>query len=1010
MKTHLTILFIFIYGFLSGQVTIDIHPNFKHTVGEMDTFNRKRMIKVHADQTEHDWTIGSNFENDADLLDTFLNGLDVYLGRNTGGISWYVNQVNEDPNRPGFANPVHLASLGTSVRNGYANRPGLHVYEDRNELVIASQQRPFFPDGTKTGKGWAFANGTATGEYMGRYINEFHGRNGRPMPTYIEIMNEPLYEFVTEGDRTPLEIFEFHNEVADAIRAQNIDIPIGGYTVAFPNFEEDNFQRWHDRWKLFVDVCGEKMDFWSIHLYDFNLSWSNTEELRRGSNLEATMDMIEHYSQVSFGHVKPFVISEYGGRALTLEANPWSPYRDWLSLKSMTSMLLSFSERPQHILSAIPFIVVKAEWGRQENGSPYPWRLMRQNKEMEGETGDYWVYTEQIKFYQLWSEVKGTRVDNKSTNPDIQSNAYVDGNKMYLIVNNLNFVDESIEPNIIEKYKNEIQSIKVKHLFLNTSVQAPVLDEKTYTSLDSIVLAAEGAMVIEYTFTEDIIIDEWVEETKYYSNEQLTPIITNAKHEFNINDVHKGEMGEAILRLGMGRAHGRSLTPKVTLNGKLIQVPSNYMGYDQAPKDSWFGVVDIPVPFAFIESNNVITVQYSDQGGHISSMSLRVFNHSAPVTRTAQVVPMELKLEPTFKQLELNQQFTLLAGVTPLNASLNELVWSSSDESIVSVDSFGNLTALRLGEAEITVSTSDSNLTAISTVEVVEQAAPVAITNFAVSPNTFSFSINDLLQMQAEIAPIDATKQTVSWISSHTDVAIVDEKGLVSGIQPGEVQIIGTTQDGNFSDTSHLTVVGPLETFINCNLLPDHLISDTEYEVQVEYSASSDLDIAVELKDANDRWVGEGRITVQTGTGIATITIKNVSTSDWMTPVSPEPGPGYIMRAWIRSVGGDWTTNEGGCNKMEINIAAATSTNTPEELLDSTIFPNPTQGRLYIELPELKGSVTAFLQDQLGRILHIQEINQKFSWVDLEHFHTGSYFITLRNIEGSVSQKIFLKK
>ncbi|MEM7656728.1 MAG: agarase, partial [Bacteroidota bacterium] len=550
-----------------AQITIDVHPTFVHRVGGVDTFNRMALVKIHSGITEHDWNIGNNFGNQTDLRDTFLNELDVYLGRNTGGISWYVNQVEEDPNRPGFADSVHLANLGANVRNNYANQSQWHPYETRNELVIAAQQRPFFPDGTQTGQGWSFANGTATGEYMARYIENFHGGNGQPQPTYVEVMNEPLYEFVTVEDRNPEEIFLFHNEVADAIRARLPEIPIGGYTVAFPNFEEDEFQRWYDRWKLFMDLSGDRMDFWSIHLYDFNLSWSNTQVLRRGSNMEATLDMIDHYSLLSFDEIKPLVISEFGGRALTMEADAWTPYRDWQSMKSMTSMLLAFSERPQHILSAIPFIIIKAEWGRQDDGDPYPWRLMRQNKELPGETGDEWVFTEMVKFYQLWSEVEGTRVDSRSTDPDIQTNAFVHEHELYLILNNLNFVETTVHLNLVEPLGNSIQGIAVKQLQLNAAGDAPVLEESTFASLDSLVLGAEGSAVVKVSFQNPVLLDESVDETKYFADTYLTPIVPYAQHRFEINEVAHGPQGEAVLRLGMGRAHGKSLQPTVTFNG-----------------------------------------------------------------------------------------------------------------------------------------------------------------------------------------------------------------------------------------------------------------------------------------------------------------------------------------------------------------------------------------------------------------------------------------------------------
>ncbi len=122
------------------------------------------------------------------------------------------------------------------MRNNYANNTSIHPYEWRSDIIIAAQHHPFFPDGTLTGQGWAMASGDAAGEYMGRFVNEFHGGNGQPNPAWIEIMNEPLWEFTTNGPYSPAEVFQYHNDVADAIRAQGVDVPIGGYCTRLPHF------------------------------------------------------------------------------------------------------------------------------------------------------------------------------------------------------------------------------------------------------------------------------------------------------------------------------------------------------------------------------------------------------------------------------------------------------------------------------------------------------------------------------------------------------------------------------------------------------------------------------------------------------------------------------------------------------------------------------------------------------------------------------------------------------
>ena len=81
---------------------------------------------------------------------------------------------------------------------------------------------------------------------------------------------------------------------------------------------------------------------------------------RKGSNMEATMDMIEQYSMIKLGEVKPLMISEYSAQTHDYNRKPWSPYRDWLRLKSTNSMLMQFMERTDNICYAMPFAMPSA--------------------------------------------------------------------------------------------------------------------------------------------------------------------------------------------------------------------------------------------------------------------------------------------------------------------------------------------------------------------------------------------------------------------------------------------------------------------------------------------------------------------------------------------------------------------------------------------------------------------------------------------------------------------------
>lgn len=653
---------------------VQVNLDMKHSVGGVDSFDRQKFITIHASSTENGW--GENdvhsrnaANKDSNLMPNFINDYDVYFGRDTGSFSWALRNLPEDPARAGFVDEAATKTRGDGDRWSYSNNTNDKFVDARSQesrgldMIIGLQQFPYYPEGDKTNNpvagidAWTFSTtntideplGTATGHYAAQFISDFYktsaGDIGRPLPKYFEVMNEPLYPLVTEreGDTNQvpiLEIFEFHNTVAKEIRKVNAldDVKIAGYTVAFPDFDKDNFLRWENRDKLFIDTSGEYMDTFSIHLYDFPCHDSK-EKYRRGSNMEATMDMLEAYSTIKLGEVKPMIVSEYGAAVHCQFNNGWTASRNTLQTKAFNAMLMAFLERPDVIEKAIPFIVVKAEWGR--GVYPYGPRLMVQQFERDGETeqtGDTdWVYSDLIKFYQLWSDVNGTRIDTWSSEADILVDAYVDGSTAHIILNNLEVENTEFNLKTLGINGNRINSIDVKHLVTGAD-NTMSLNESTLSSVDnSITLDAESTMIIKLNFDVAIAIDQSNTETKHYANSYKHAITANTAITLNINDVNKGTQGEAILRLGLGRDHGQSLRPSVMVNGNAVSVPADFRGYDQnlggKARANFFGVIEIPVPYEYLQLNNTVLVEFTDTGGFISSGAIQAFEMSREINR-----------------------------------------------------------------------------------------------------------------------------------------------------------------------------------------------------------------------------------------------------------------------------------------------------------------------------------------------------------------------------------------
>ncbi|WP_322607598.1 hypothetical protein [Pontiella agarivorans] len=638
-----------------AAVQVDVDVNVKHSVGGISTFDREKFSTVHASHTTGDM--------DETVMHDFINGRDVYFGRDTGYIGWYSkNQIEEDPVKPGWSqvsgSTYSIAAQGAASRNSYAGQTWRHAYESRAALdIVCAQFSPFWPGSETMRGGWSFSAadtaaepfGSATGNHMGNFLNHFYGTAangyaGRPLPAYVEILNEPDYPLFDSssdpmyGTSTWEELFNYHNTVADQIRLLNQEVKIGGFCPSHPDLSNHDFEEWTERYKRFLDICATNMDFFSIHIYDIYDDYaSDGPHIKKGSNLEATFDMIEHYSYLKKGQPLPFVVSEFGGRDRRLEAYDWrpimwTPERDWAAIKSMNSMLMSFADRPHIIDKAIPFIMLKEEWNWDYYGYPHNWRLFRKEGETNATpsyTGD-WVYTDYIKFYDLWKNVRGTRVRIATADPDIQVDAYVSSNQLFVVLNNLNENSVQADLSLFGKYGNAVQTLVEKNLYWDG--EETVLEENVHIgNPGQVQLRAEGAAVLEYAFSDSIQVDETADEVKYYASTNFLPIVSGQANVFSINDVSEDACGEGVLRLGAGRNQALSRQPVVRFNGTALDVPTDFMGHEGDGRNDFMGQLNIPVPYGLIQSSNIVSITYPDTGGHISSLSFRVFTFSSDI-------------------------------------------------------------------------------------------------------------------------------------------------------------------------------------------------------------------------------------------------------------------------------------------------------------------------------------------------------------------------------------------
>ena len=181
----------------------------------------------------------------------------------------------------------------------------------------------------------------------------------------------------------------------------------------------------------------------------------------------------------------------------------------------------------------------------------------------------------------------------------------------------------------------------------------------------------------------------------------------------------------------------------------------------------------------------------------------------APDDPIVEVIRIEINLEEF--SLETGETQELTTEIIPLNATNQGVVWSSSNETIAAVNASGIVTAIGAGIAVITATTEDGQKTDTSTITVLASDDPIVeVVGILVSPKEVSLVIGETQELTAEISPVNASNQNFTWSSDNKAIVEVDEMGVVTAIKQGVARVTATTENGEFSDESMVTVTLPV--------------------------------------------------------------------------------------------------------------------------------------------------------------------------------------------------------
>lgn len=292
----------------------------------------------------------------------------------------------------------------------------------------------------------------------------------------------------------------------------------------------------------------------------------------------------------------------------------------------------------------------------------------------------------------------------------------------------------------------------------------PDVGQLNYTSNDSNVVTVDdsGNIVAVGLGKASITIT-------YDGNDRYAPANKTVLVEIVGSKVHTNIIANETIDVYVGNSTniGAAINPiSALVNGKLIYSVENP---EIIEIDENGNVKGLKV------GNTTVTISYNENS--------RFLSNSTIVKVNVLIIPSEIDAADSIS-LNLSESTNIDAKlIKPVEG---QLIYSSSDLEIVSVDENGVITAHKVGNATITVTyLGNENYTASSkTVKVRVTAVPTAI-----EVNDYAeVNLTEKYRINAKLTPY--AKGKLNYASTDTGIATVDENGIITGVGVGEAYII----------------------------------------------------------------------------------------------------------------------------------------------------------------------------------------------------------------------------
>lgn len=205
-----------------------------------------------------------------------------------------------------------------------------------------------------------------------------------------------------------------------------------------------------------------------------------------------------------------------------------------------------------------------------------------------------------------------------------------------------------------------------------------------------------------------------------------------------------------------------------------------------------------------------------------------------------KVLVESIAVTPDNVVMTVGDKDTLSVGYVPENAENKSVVWSSSDEAVVTVEE-GVLTAVAAGDAVITADC--DGVTDECTVTVNEK--DIEVESVELNKTEAELVVGETFRLEATVLPEEASWLTVTWSSSASEIVSVDDEGNVSALSEGKATI--TAEAGGVKATCDVTV--------SSASIPVESVTVSEESIEIKIGETFTLTATVLPENAEDKTV-----------------------------------------------------------------------------------------------------------------------------------------------------------